>query len=170
MVTRVALPMVRGSGRKDGAVVNKGERLEVGNPDTFPVLSGGAVDPATGVLTLVMSDGSRVNIPGFFTVASVVSGKQGATGATGASGRDGDNGATGATGATGRRGVTGSKGATGSTGPTGSTGATGATGPTGATGATGSDAFLQIFIQDDDPIATYGTLVQPGAFWIKENG
>lgn len=97
----------------------------------------------TGVLELIRSDASVLQVPGFTTAMSIGIGPRGATGPqglpgpSGRNGKDGSNGIPGCTGPKGDPGPMGPAGGGSSSSGSGQRGATGPTGPTGPKGATG---------------------------------
>lgn len=105
-------------------------------------------DQSSGTLSVVFSDGSRVAVEGFPTLAQIARagrgdpGKPGLRGQPGLDGRPGRDGLPGCAGRKGDRGRLGPTGATGPRGFTGGTGPTGGIGPTGNTGPRGQDAIV----------------------------
>lgn len=168
-MTRLPVDMLYARGRTGANLKNTGSSVQVAQEDAaeYPVLVGGTVNQLTGVLTLTLSDNSKIEIGGLFTASTMVEGPPGPRGYPGANGRDGTNGRDGEQGATGCQGPPGPRGDTGPEGPRGPQGIQGPPGPKGEPGPRGSDGFVQIFIQSENPAAMEGTLCKPGALWIK---
>ncbi|MEO8127380.1 MAG: hypothetical protein ABJF23_19865 [Bryobacteraceae bacterium] len=107
-----------------------------------------AVAGDNGAVSVYVTNTTEViiDVNGYYTDLTAISGPTGATGAAGAAGAAGAQGIAGATGPTGAQGIQGAPGVTGAQGIQGASGVTGAqgipgsTGPTGATGATGPGA------------------------------
>lgn len=168
-LTRLPVSMLRARGRTGASLKNTGSSVQVSetNDQASPFLNGGHLDQLTGILQLSNSDGTYVSIDGFFTANSIVQGNAGPRGLSGLNGRDGSDGRDGEQGPTGCQGPAGPRGDTGPEGPRGPQGIQGPAGPTGAPGPRGDDGFVQIFIQQADPAAQEGSIVKPGAMWVK---
>lgn len=167
-LTRLPVSMLRARGKTGGTLKNTGTSVQVStNEDvTVPTLQSGTLTQ-NGVLQLRMTDGSYLEIDGFYTANSLVQGPAGPRGYAGENGRDGTNGRDGEQGATGCQGPAGPRGDTGPEGPRGPQGIQGPAGPKGEPGPRGSDGFVQVFIQNDDPSAMEGSVCKPGALWVK---
>lgn len=173
MMQRIPSELIRTLGAEVGSqlvVTPTGDAaFEVPNeadPDVATKLSF-QYDAASGTLAVLFSDGSRVSVEGFPTLAQIASasrGEPGKPGIRGQPGLDGRPGRDGLPGCLGRKGDRGRLGPTGGTGPrgfTGGTGPTGDVGPTGPTGPRGKDAQVTEynvvdFVDPDTELARAG--------------
>lgn len=137
-LTRVSLSMVDATDGRTGDVATDvgGDGLELIPPKTSSpgAIANARYDKETGVLTLINTDGTVVNVTGFTTPGNIGIGPTGPTGPAGTKGRDGRNGKDGRPGLPGCPGV---KGDVGPAGPAGGYGGIGARGPIGPTGPQG---------------------------------
>lgn len=168
-LTRLDAQMIRARGRTGGVLRNTGTSLQVSDTDenAAPVLTSGNLNQLTGVLNLTISDGTFVQIGGFFTANSVVQGQAGPQGLKGRDGQNGNDGTDGEQGPTGCMGPAGPRGDVGPEGPRGPQGIQGSPGPQGVPGPRGEDGFVQVYIQAEDPSQQEGSFVKPGSFWVK---
>ena len=169
-LTRIPLPMIYATGQAGSDVRFDGKAVVVTpqSEDTNDYgLIGGNYDAQSGSLTLTLRNGLSLQLEGFTTVNDVGHGPAGPTGPAGRDGRDGLNGVDGDKGATGCQGPAGPPGRQGPRGEQGVPGPTGAKGDTGPTGPDGKDGFVQVWIQQSDPVLQSADHVQPGALWVK---
>lgn len=122
----------------------------------------GFFDDATGILTLQLVSGQKIQVSGFMTQGDIGTGPAGAQGIGGVDGTDGLLGRDGDPGPAGCQGPPGTPGSTGPRGEMGPAGAEGPVGPIGPTGPKGEDGKVDIYIQSDDPGS-----VGAGALWIR---
>lgn len=169
-LTRVPLKLLSGKGIPHSDVRFDGKEIVVEEDSKqetdFGVVSG-SFDNTSGVLTLELKNGEKLEITGFLTNSSIGTGPVGPTGPSGRDGRDGLNGIDGLKGATGSQGPAGRPGVQGPKGDIGFPGPTGPTGPAGPAGDKGDDGTVQIWIQEEDPANTGIDHLVPGALWIK---
>ena len=167
-LTRLPVSMLKARGRTGATLKNTGTSVEVAETEenAVPSLISGILNP-NGMLRLKLSDGTNVDIDGFYTANSLIQGPVGPRGFNGENGRDGTNGRDGDQGATGCQGPAGPRGDTGPEGPRGPQGIQGPPGPKGEAGPRGSDGFMQVFIQESDPSSMEGSAVRAGALWVK---
>jgi hypothetical protein len=167
-LTRMPVSMLHARGKTGGNLKNTGTKVQVATEaeNAVPSLVAGTLNQ-NGLLRLRMSDGTYVEVDGFYTANSIIQGPAGPRGFAGENGRDGTNGRDGEQGATGCQGPAGPRGDTGPEGPRGPQGIQGPPGPKGEPGPRGSDGFVQVFIQSADPSAMEGTTVKAGALWVK---
>lgn len=168
-ITRLPVSMLTARGRAGANLKNAGTSVQVSETDETksPTLISGHLEQTSGVLQLNLDDGTNVKVSGFYTSNSIVQGPVGPQGLPGLDGRDGADGRDGEQGATGCQGPAGPRGEAGPEGPRGPQGIQGPAGPQGTPGPRGEDGFVQIFIQTSDPATMEGSLVQPGALWVK---
>lgn len=169
-LTKISLNMLSASGRPGSDVRFDGKNVFVTpqeeNTNDYGI-TGGNYDPTTGQMTLILRNGSMLELTGFMTVGDIGIGPPGPTGPSGRDGRDGLNGVDGEKGSTGCQGPAGPPGRQGPRGDQGIPGPTGPKGEEGATGPKGDDGLVVIFIQSEDPVQKSAAHVVPGALWIK---
>lgn len=167
--TRVPLALVGARGKAGDKVSFTGDGLTTQEEslDANVKLESGTLDSTTGTLSLLLSNGDVLKVEGFLTPNSAGQGAPGVQGLPGRDGIDGLDGRDGEKGATGCQGPAGPRGVAGPQGERGPQGVQGPTGPQGLTGQRGDDGFVQVWIQNDDPAETSGSLVQAGAIWVK---
>lgn len=169
-LTRIPLRMLSASGKAGSDVRFDGKSVivapETENTNDYGI-TGGNYDAATGRMSIMLRNGSMLELSGFMTVGDIGVGPPGPTGPSGRDGRDGLNGVDGEKGATGCQGPAGPPGRQGPRGEQGIPGPTGPDGATGPTGPKGEDGLVAIFIQTEDPVQKSAVHVVPGALWIK---
>lgn len=163
-LTRTPLSMLEANGDPDSDVRFDGSEV-VAEKDASLNNAGviaGHFDDATGVLTLTLVNGQKVQISGFMTQGDIGTGPAGPQGIGGTDGTDGLLGEDGAQGPQGCQGPPGTPGATGPRGAMGPQGPEGPAGPQGEKGDPGVDGKVDVYIQTEDPGA-----VGPGALWVR---
>ena len=162
-LTRTPIDLIEATGAPGTDVQFDGKNLFLADPEQTQVsLAGASYDNINGVLTIQLSNGDEIQVPGFLTTGSIGDAVQGLQGPVGPSGADGLVGVAGPQGPQGCQGPPGPAGRTGSPGVQGIQGPTGPEGPQGEKGDTGDDGVVQMYIQAEDPGA-----VGAGAVWVR---
>lgn len=162
-LTRTPIEMIEAVGEPGTDVQFDGKDLFLADQEqTLVSVTGGDYDSVAGVLTIQLSNGDTVEVPGFITQGDIGDAAQGPQGPAGPAGADGLVGVQGPPGPQGCQGPIGPAGRTGSPGVQGAVGPQGPEGPAGPQGEKGEDGRVQMYIQAEDPGA-----VGAGAVWVR---
>jgi len=163
-LTKTPLSMLDAYGDPDSDVRFSGESVFTSKDQNLnnAGLHAGHFDDATGVLTVTLVNGQKMQIAGFMTQGDIGTGPAGSQGIGGVDGTDGLLGEDGLQGPAGCQGPPGTPGATGPRGEMGPQGGEGPPGIQGAKGDNGENGQVDIYIQTADPGP-----VGAGAFWVR---
>lgn len=162
-LTRTPIEMIEAQGAPGTDVQFDGKELFLADQQqTLVTVTGGNFDSVAGVLTITLSNGQELDVPGFLTQGDIGEAAQGPQGPAGPAGSDGLVGVQGTQGPQGCEGPPGPPGRTGSPGVQGLQGPQGPEGPAGPQGEKGEDGIVKMYIQAEDPGA-----VGAGAVWVR---
>ena len=146
-LTRTPLSMLESRGRPDSDIRYNGEEVTAEEDENLnnTGLKSGHFDDTTGILTITLVNGQKLQISGFMTQSSIGMGPAGPQGIGGTDGTDGLLGQDGLQGPPGCQGPPGTPGATGPRGDMGPQGPEGPPGPRGADGIKGDTGQVDIY-------------------------
>ena len=145
-LTRPSTDMIyaRGDTPEATEIIVTDGKLEIKVPTASDVseVASGSYDETQGILTLILSNGSQLDVKGFPTPGGLLQGDEGPQGPQGDPGVDGVDGKDGERGQTGCQGPEGERGARGPAGIDGRDGVQGPQGPQGPQAAAAVERML----------------------------